>query len=116
MAALTSSDRPSLPWGRTAQAKGQRSSRVPSLVDLCFNQMVSKLDSIVDLRPMKEEALCMALLHRILSLGKLDFRLARIFQQCGHDEIESALMTADLLNALPGPMDPKASRDGCAPR
>lgn len=58
----------------------------------------------------------MALLHRIISQGKLDFRLARIFQQCGHKDIEAALMTANLLDALPGPMDSKASRDGCAPR
>ena len=51
---------------------------------------------------------------RIAIVG--DYDESEIFQQCGHDEIESALMTADLLNALPGPMDPKASRDGCAPR
>ncbi|KAG8470013.1 hypothetical protein KFE25_006468 [Diacronema lutheri] len=108
-----------LPWGRpvgTVAPLQRRDSRVPKLVDLCLDRMASRLESVVDLRPVKEQSLCMALLHRIISNGKLDFRLARVFQQCGHEEIEQALMTADLLDALPGPMDVRASRHGCAPR
>mmetsp|Transcript_17157 Transcript_17157/g.40761 ORF Transcript_17157/g.40761 Transcript_17157/m.40761 type:complete len:134 (-) Transcript_17157:174-575(-) len=104
-----------LPWGRPRDSVAQpaRSSRVPRLVDICLTVLARNLDYIVDVRPIQEEALCLSLLHRIITQGKLDYRLAKIFQKCGHADIEQALETADLLSALPGAADPKQSHSSC---
>ena len=85
-------------------------------MDLVLDSLANNLDRLHDVRPIQEEALVLALLQRIISKGRLNFRLAKLFQQCGHAHIEEALETADLLNALPGPMDPKASVNSCGKR
>jgi len=102
-----------LPWARaapTAAAERPKAHRIPPLSETVLNWLACHPDSIIDLRPVKEERLVLALLHRIISKGRLDFRLAKVFQECGHEEIESALAHADLLDGIPGPMTPKVSK------
>jgi hypothetical protein len=118
MASSSSSSDLPLPWGRPSSVvvQTQGKSRVPKLVNLCLDRLANNLDTLHDVSAIRDEALCAALLHRIIARGKLTFRLARIFQQCGHADIEEALETANLFDALPGPTDPKLSHNSCGPR
>lgn len=113
MSARDSEGAHALPWGRTQPVVTRANdSAVPPLVELCLDRLACSLDSLHDVSPIREERLTLALLHRIISAGRLDFRLARVFQQCGHPEIEAALSHANLLDALPGPTDPKMAFSG----
>jgi hypothetical protein len=48
-----------------------------------------------------DEHLAVSLLRRVMANGRLDYRLACLFRDAGHDAIRDAIASLDLLEAMP---------------
>ena len=48
-----------------------------------------------------DEHLAVGLLHRIMRAGRLDFRLACVFREAGHESLREAIEALDLVSAIP---------------
>ena len=81
------------------------------LTDLALNTLANHPDSIHDLR-WTAEHLAVALLERLYTRGKLDYRLACVFRDCGHEPIREAIEALDLLAGMPT-HNAIGSRSGC---
>lgn len=55
---------------------------------------------ILDLRGIPEHLL-VELLRRVMERGQLDYRLACVFRDAGHNDIREAMESLDLLGAMP---------------
>eukprot|EP00967_Tisochrysis_lutea_P120019 scaffold196420_cov36-Tisochrysis_lutea.AAC.1 len=87
-----------LPWGdvRTPQPR----EPVPQLTQLALDCMARRPELIVDLSG-TDEHLAVGLLGRIMRAGRLDFRLACVFRNAGHEAIREAIDALDLIAAVP---------------
>ena len=81
-----------------------RSSRpshsVPPLTEICLEALAVHPEGLVDLRGIPEH-LTVGLLYRIMHGAKLDYRLACVFRDAGHDPITEAINSLDLLASMP---------------
>ena len=73
---------------------------MPSLTEITLDSLAAHCDAIVDLRGITEE-LAATLLWKVLELGRLDYRLAIVFRDAGHDSIREAIESLDLLSGIP---------------
>ena len=73
---------------------------VPSLEDLSLAALAAQPDAIVNLQCMPEN-LVLGLLYRIMSQGRLNYRLAILFRDAGHEKITEAIQSLDLLAGIP---------------
>lgn len=74
--------------------------QVPSLTDMALDVLAAHPDSITDLTWVAEH-LVVGLLYRLMTHGKLNYRLAIIFRDCGHDSIRGVIDGLDLLGSMP---------------
>lgn len=81
----------------------QVASTVPPLTELCLDSIAENCANLVDLRGVAEEQ-TIALLGKIMSRGRLDYRLACIFRDAGHRELSEAMQSLDLFAAVPSHM------------
>jgi hypothetical protein len=72
----------------------------PSLAELSLRTLAANSAGLVDLRGMSEDLL-VELLRRIMQQGRLDYRLACVFRDAGHEDIREAMESLDLLAAMP---------------
>ena len=86
-----------LPW---APARTPLAIGVPPLTMLCLDALASKPEVIYDLGGTAEH-LALELLYKVLAAGRLDYRLACVFRDSGHDCIAEAMRGIDLLAAVP---------------
>lgn len=87
------------PW-QAGAATERRASAVPPLTELALDKLAEHPDAIVSLRCVADHLL-VGLLYRIMQRGKLDYRLACVFRDAGHDEITEAIAGLDLLAGMP---------------
>ena len=80
--------------------RGAASSSVPPLTELALTSIADNCEGIVDLCGMPEN-LIVALLGKIIQRGRLDYRLACIFRDSGHEELRAAISELDLLASIP---------------
>ena len=73
---------------------------MPLLTELALDTLAANLDELYDLRGIAEH-LVVGLLYRIMSQGRLTYRLALVFRDAGHEEIRSAIESLDLLGSMP---------------
>ena len=79
-----------------AGKKANVRERVLPLTDLALETLAQNPGSIHDLR-WTAEHLAIALLERLFARGKLDYRLACVFRDSGHQPIREAIEGLDLL-------------------
>lgn len=87
-----------LPWGYERTACPVEA--VPQLTQLVLDLMARKPKLVVDLAGI-DEHLAVDLLARIMRAGRLDFRLACVFRNSGHEAIRDAINSLDLVAAVP---------------
>lgn len=92
-------------------ARSPLRASVPPLTDLALDTLAANPESIHDLQ-WTAEHLAIALLYRLMKLGKLDFRLACVFRDSGHQPIREAIESLDLLGSMPT-HNSIGSRSGC---
>ena len=102
-------DRPAFAWANDRAAQSfpsmltnmdGASTIVPSLQDLALDTMAKYPDMIVDITCTAEH-LALGLLWRLMNSGRLDFRLACVFRDSGHECLRQALEGLNLLDAMP---------------
>jgi hypothetical protein len=87
-----------LPWGYARTARPVEP--VPQLTQLVLDLLARKPELVVDLGGV-DEHLSVGLLSRIMRAGRLDFRLACVFRDSGHETIREAIGSLDLVAAVP---------------
>lgn len=87
-----------LPWGNERSARS--AEPVPKLVQLALDSLARRPELIVDLSGTAEH-LAIGLLGRLMRAGRLDFRLACVFRESGHEPIREAMEGLDLVSAVP---------------
>jgi hypothetical protein len=87
-----------LPWGNARTACPVEP--VPQLTHLVLDLMARKPELVDDLGGV-DEHLAVGLLARIMRAGRLDFRLACVFRDSGHEMIREAIDSLDLVAAVP---------------
>ncbi|KAM3575089.1 hypothetical protein VYU27_003003 [Nannochloropsis oceanica] len=70
-----------------------------SLTQLCLVSIAENSAGLVSIEGLAEE-LCIRLLREVLVLGKLDFRLCRVFMESEHEELSKAVASLNLFDAL----------------
>ena len=73
---------------------------VPALTDLALDTLAAHPESIYDLQ-WTAEHLAISLLYKVMKLGRLDYRLAIVFRDSGHQSIREAIESLDLLAGMP---------------
>ncbi|KAG5177189.1 hypothetical protein JKP88DRAFT_226857 [Tribonema minus] len=73
---------------------------VPSLTDMAISKLADHCESITDISCLPE-MLAVQLLSEIMRRQKLTFALAKVFMNCGHDDICRAMESLNLFNAVP---------------
>ena len=76
-----------------------RAHSPPPLTQLCLAAIAENSSGLVSIEGLAEE-LCIRLLREILLLGKLDFRLCRVFMESEHEELSKAVASLNLFDAL----------------
>ena len=76
-----------------------RAHSPPPLTQLCLVSIAENSAGLVSIEGLAEE-LCIRLLREILVLGKLDFRLCRVFMESEHEELSKAVASLNLFEAL----------------
>ena len=84
---------------------------MPPLTDICLDQLAQHPEMIFDLRGIAEH-LAVGLLYRIMRGAKLDYRLACVFRDAGHEPITEAINSLDLYSSIPT-HNSLGSRGGC---
>ena len=74
--------------------------RVRPLTDLALDSLANNPESITDLSGTAEH-LAIALLQRLFTSSRLNYRLAILFRESGHESIREAMSGLDLLAAIP---------------
>lgn len=87
---------PLLAWGNTHTPK----SKFPSLQELALDNLAAHPDMLIDLGCLDEHQ-AIALLWRVMKAARLDFRLACVFRDGGHQIIKEAIDDLDLVAAIP---------------
>ena len=67
---------------------------------LALDVLADNPSGIVDLRGTAEH-LTVQLLGRVMQRGRLDYRLACVFRDCGHRDLSEAMQSLDLFAAVP---------------
>ena len=96
MADAGAREAPALAWGNTHTPK----KAFPSLQDIALDGLAAHPEMLNDLRCLDEHQI-VALLWRIMQLGRLDFRLACVFRDAGHPVVTEAINSLDLVAAVP---------------
>lgn len=76
-----------------------RAHSPPPLTQLCLSTIAEHSAGLVSIEGLAEE-LSIRLLREILLLGKLDFRLCRVFMDSEHEELSKAVASLNLFDAL----------------
>ena len=92
-------EKPPLPFFG-APVRQVATSAVPPLTDLALDVLADNPDAIFDLGGIAEH-LTVGLLAKIMRRGRLDYRLACVFRDCGHRDISEAMQSLDLFAAVP---------------
>ena len=90
---------PPLPFVGTPKRRTE-TDRVPPLSELVLDTLADNCAALVDLGGLAEEQI-IALLARVIQRGRLDYRLACIFRDSGHDSLREAMQSLDLFSAVP---------------
>mmetsp|Transcript_17934 Transcript_17934/g.29923 ORF Transcript_17934/g.29923 Transcript_17934/m.29923 type:complete len:114 (-) Transcript_17934:96-437(-) len=88
---------PLLAW---ANQRVQANQQIPTLTQLALDQLAQHPEMIDDIG-CTDEHLAIGLLWRLMKAGRLDFRLACIFRDSGHESIREAIGGLNLLDAVP---------------
>lgn len=91
---------PPIPPSWTCRVPAVNNNLVPPLTDMALDVLAAHPDSITDLSWVAEH-LVVGLLYRLMTQGRLNFRLAVIFRDCGHDSIREVIDSLDLLGSMP---------------
>lgn len=91
------SSRDVLAW---AHSRTTSKTGVPPLTEMALNALAARPEVIYDLGGTAEH-LAIDLLYKVMAAGRLDYRLACVFRDAGHDCITEAMSSLDLLSAVP---------------
>lgn len=78
----------------------QAASSVPPLTEMALNVLADNCADIPNLQGIPEELL-VSLLGKIMQRGRLDYRMALVFIDSGHEDIADAMKSLDLFAAVP---------------
>ena len=100
---------PLLPWADRTRAanesEGQRGEPTTPqpLTMLALDALADHPQELARLNHLAglDEHLAVSLLRRVMANGSLDYRLACLFRDAGHDAIRDAIASLDLLEAMP---------------
>ncbi|CAN0546514.1 unnamed protein product, partial [Ectocarpus sp. 12 AP-2014] len=83
--------------------------QVPTLRYCCVQVLAEHADKIVDLRGVGQDT-ARQLLEEIMGRQKLTYPLAKVFMNCGDDELSSAIASLNLWDAIPAGRQGRHSR------
>ena len=80
--------------------KRPATSRVPPLTELALECVADNCAGIVSLAGI-DQHFVVSLLAKIMQRGRLDYRLACVFRDCGHRDLSEAMQSLDLFSSMP---------------
>ena len=90
--------KPLLPWANVHVPAARKS--VPPLAELALDTLAAHPEGLIDLGCIAEH-MVVALLERIISSGRFDYRLACVFRDAGHPRVTEFIESLALLDAMP---------------